>query len=288
MSTPSTASILQQPHHHYGFPHHHPEYHSRDTRPTSGFNSGPLIHPSAHSRFGSAAHYHSSANATSPTSLAQPERNSQTSYHHVSDINQSDATSENMASRKRRRTPNWSEFYKNGLPKEIIVIDDDSPQPTQHLPPARQTRQPRQTDAKPPPSSYAPEPASKKRKTTATNGHRSYPQQHTYDQQQYEEISSDSTRSSDRTESALHTTAATSLGSHYSQNASSSNSISYQPTKQVDAVVVKKRRTRQAVADEAKKLEAQRQGDAYASYVPPPKPPIKAKDVDVPVVQDVR
>ena len=34
-------------------------------------------------------------------------------------------------SRKRRRSrePDWNAFYKNGLPKEIIVIDDDSPEP---------------------------------------------------------------------------------------------------------------------------------------------------------------
>jgi dual-specificity kinase len=32
------------------------------------------------------------------------------------------------ASNSRRRAPNWDEFYKNGLPKEVIVIED-SPEP---------------------------------------------------------------------------------------------------------------------------------------------------------------
>lgn len=49
----------------------------------------------------------------------------------------------------------------------------------------------------------------------------------------------------------------------------------------------RKRITRKQVADEAKRREIEVNGDAYNSYIPPPKPPIKAKDVFVPPVNDV-
>ena len=57
-----------------------------------------------------------------------------------------------------------------------------------------------------------------------------------------------------------------------------------------DANIGQKRKrvaTRKAVRDEQKRRELEHVGDAFLSYVPPPKPPIKAKDVPVPVVRDV-
>ena len=50
----------------------------------------------------------------------------------------------------------------------------------------------------------------------------------------------------------------------------------------------RKRVTRKQTADEKKRKEIETNGDAYTSYVPPPKPPIKAKEVHVPPVRDVR
>ena len=49
----------------------------------------------------------------------------------------------------------------------------------------------------------------------------------------------------------------------------------------------RKRITRQTTADEKKRKEIEAVGDAYSFYVPPPKPPIKAKDVYVQPVKDV-
>ena len=49
----------------------------------------------------------------------------------------------------------------------------------------------------------------------------------------------------------------------------------------------RKRVTRQQTADEKKRKEIEVVGDAYSFYVPPPKPPIKAKDVYVQPVKDV-
>jgi dual-specificity kinase len=81
----------------------------------------------------------------------------------------------------------------------------------------------------------------------------------------------------------LHTTAPTSLGSQGSTGAS--NGVYYE-----DANVGQKRKrvtTRKSARDEQKKRELEAGGDAFLSYVPPPKPPIKAKDVPVPVIRDV-
>lgn len=174
-----------------------------------------------------------------------------------------------------RRQPDWADFYKNGLPKEIIVIDDDDEDPPAQRQPALQRTatngSARHTD--------------KKRKTTAGttaydpvyNQHTSYSTTQTpyYD-------SPNHSISTDRTTSALNTTAATSLGSQ----ASSSHHIS--PLENT-AVGQKRKRTRAAAQDEAK--QAKRRDlddrDPFALYQPPPNPVIKAKDVYVQVVTDV-
>jgi dual-specificity kinase len=57
-----------------------------------------------------------------------------------------------------------------------------------------------------------------------------------------------------------------------------------------EAAVGQKRKrvvTRKSARDEQKRRELEIAGDAYSSYIPPPKPPIKAKDVTVPVIRDV-
>ncbi len=181
-------------------------------------------------------------------------------------------------SRKRGRGPNWREFYKNGLPKEVIVIDDDSPPPsaTGHEHAVNGRSRPT-TDH---------QPAQKKRRTDGAP--------HTYDpvwpaaqpsaSTSHGSLSAGAnTISTDRTTSQIHTTAATSLGPYYGQNGVHPESYG-----DVEIVGHKRKRTRKQVADEAKKLEMERQGDAYRDYYPPPNPPIKAKDVYVTVAQDVR
>lgn len=49
----------------------------------------------------------------------------------------------------------------------------------------------------------------------------------------------------------------------------------------------RKRVTRQQLADEKKRKDVDILGDPHSIYVPPPKPPIKAKDVHVPQIKDV-
>ncbi|KAL9100950.1 MAG: hypothetical protein Q9163_003735 [Psora crenata] len=175
--------------------------------------------------------------------------------------------------RKRERGPDWDEFYKNGPPKEIIVIDDDSPPPTTNR--RENLRIDNLTQAR----AEVQQPAMKKRRTAQTSTydsvrdcHGSYSNARTYSHGN----SASNTISTDRTTS-LQTTAPTSLGSHTSHGSN--------PGNYVDDVGVghkRKRVTRQQIAEEKRRQEA----NAVDAYVPPPKPPIKAKDVHVPTLRD--
>lgn len=176
------------------------------------------------------------------------------------------------SSRKREREgPDWDDFYKNGPPKEIIVIDDDSPDP-----PLGKMENDRVTIARAPDRGRT-RPVAKKRRTANQdiydrNDLPAYSNARTYSLGD----SQSNTRSTDRT--SLHTTAPTSLGSHSSHG----NSGPYME----EGVVGQKRKrmTRGQIAVEKKQKEAA----AIEVYHPPPKPPIKAKDVHVPMVRDVR
>ncbi|KAL9129298.1 MAG: hypothetical protein Q9217_002208 [Psora testacea] len=175
--------------------------------------------------------------------------------------------------RKRERGPDWDEFYKNGPPKEIIVIDDDSP------PPVTKRRETSRMDNTSQVRADAEHPVAKKRRTTQTSAydsirdyHGSYSNARTYSPVN----SASNTISTDRTTS-LQTTAPTSLGSHTSHG---SNGAVYMDD--VGAGQKRKRVTRQQIADEKRRKDA----NAVDVYVPPPKPPIKAKDVHVPTLRD--
>jgi dual-specificity kinase len=187
-------------------------------------------------------------------------------------------TARSSEEHSRRRT-NWNEFYKNGLPKEVIVIDDDDDDDDE---PARPQQPALQRTA----TNGSARHTDKKRKTTAGttaydpvyNQHTSYSTTQTpyYD-------SPNHSISTDRTTSALNTTAATSLGSQ------ASNGHHISPLENT-AVGQKRKRTRAAAQDEAK--QAKRRDlddrDPFSLYQPPPNPVVKAKDVYVQVVADVR
>lgn len=178
----------------------------------------------------------------------------------------------------RRRNPDWADFYKNGIPKEVIVIDDD------------------EEPAPPPPRQPAPAPArtatigsvrhtDKKRKTTASTAYDPvYNQQTSYSTTQTPYYDSPNhSLSTDRTTSALNTTAPTSLGSQVS------NGHHISPLDN-SAVGQKRKRTRAVVQDEvkqAKRRELDHDDNPFSLYQPPPNPIIKAKDVYVQVVTDV-
>lgn len=263
-----TATLPHSPH--YG---HHSAY---STNPASYAANNSLPNGSS-SRL---APSYSFPNNT-PASVSRASNTSASRHLPQShNMTTSQSASALQGSRKRERRPDWHEFYKNGPPKEIIVIDDDSPQP-----PSRKEhdRVPQQQQQQPQSTMRGTEHANKKRRTGQTTAYDA-----ARDQQEFSHArtysngnSGTNTISTDRTTS-LQTTAPTSLGSHSSHGTSGAYAE--------DSIVGQKRKrvTRQQIADEKKRKEIEVVGDAYSAYVPPPKPPIKARDVHVPSIKDVR
>lgn len=183
--------------------------------------------------------------------------------------------------RQRSREPDWNSFYKNGLPKEIIVIDD-SPEPSAGG-----------TSAANHPShhvvggggvsTYASgnaataattRPAAKKRKREGELDSGYYTQKYGTSLASTPHVAGSATGSisTDRTTAQTAAAASLSSGSQYDYDVQLGN---------------KRKRTRQQVANEAKRREVDLLGDAYISYKPPPHPPKKASEVSVRTVHDV-
>ena len=228
---------------------------------------------------GSSSRLASSYSFPNNTSASHPRANTSASRQPPQSNNManSQSTSTMQGARKRERRPDWHEFYKNGPPKEIIVIDDDSPQPPSRRENERNPQQQSQATLR------SGEHTVKKRRTGQTTAYDAARDQQAFSHARtYSNGNSGSnTISTDRTTS-LQTTAPTSLGSHSSHGTSAAYAE--------DGVVGQKRKrvTRQQIADEKKRKEIEVVGDAYSAYVPPPKPPIKARDVHVAPIKDVR
>jgi dual-specificity kinase len=191
-----------------------------------------------------------------------------------------DMSAADPGSAQRRRNPDWAAFYKNGIPREVIVIDDDEEDPPPPAP--RQPAQPERTA-----TSASARHTDKKRKTTVSTAYDPvYNNQHTSystTQTPYYDSPNNNSLSTDRTTSALNTTAPTSLGSQVSNNRQHASPFDSA------AVGQKRKRTRAVVQDEVKQAKRREQDDdPFSLYQPPPNPVIKAKDVYVQVVQDVR
>lgn len=177
-------------------------------------------------------------------------------------------------SRKRRRSrePDWSTFYKNGLPKEIIVIDD-TPEPE-----ANTSRKLTNSTAVAPSDNTNRQVAKKRRRedesgtVQASGYHIKYMESQNNTPLQMSTPADSSNSSSDRNNSALNTTAPTSLSSNGQ----------YEETQ----APLKRKRTRQQVANEAKRRDVDGLGDIF-TYKPPPYPPKKAGEVNVQVIHDV-
>lgn len=286
MSTPSTATATLPPHNpHYGYSHH------QDYQTNSGaYRANNNLLPAAARPSPYSQHAPTTSLASSRVAPTIPSRALQTTPQTSSngDGRRSAMATSHSSSRKRERSrdPDWNNFYKNGIPKEVIVIDD-SPSPIPRIPDsterqlAETSRSAHASHAAPPASSRH---AAKKRKRedvydpvyqAQANGTAAY----------YDNSTSGSTISTDRTTSALNTTAATSLGSQYSQ-VNGSNVYDLDDTQ--PGQKRKRGATRAQIANEAKKKkESEGHIDAYSNYKPPPKPPIKAGDVHVKKVDDV-
>ncbi|KAF1939897.1 kinase-like protein [Clathrospora elynae] len=267
MSTPSTATATLPPHHQF-YPHH------QTYQPS--LTNAQLANGSA--RIGNSL-YHGYASGTANSDLRRTATAHSRAPPQLPPITHPpplEMSTHDGGSAQRRRNPDWADFYKNGIPREVIVIDDDDedPQP----PPPRQPGLERTATA------ASARHADKKRKTTTStaydpvyNHQTSYSTTHTpyYD-------SPHNSRSTDRTTSALTTTAPTSLGSQVS------NGHHISPLDSA-AAGQKRKRTRAVVQDEAKQAkrrELDHMDEPFSLYQPPPNPVIKAKDVFVQVVAD--
>ena len=262
MSTPSTATAIH-PHHRthpgqFGALHNPIYRHVPDKHAPSESNLNATARrvqglPTAHPSLASVPH-------RTVDTVAKPEPPSQIP---------APSQQPDMASRRQPKPPDWSEFYKNGVPSEIIVIDDDSPVPPQTTANKRTAAQAAQAEAR--------ERLPKKRRTGPTASK----QQVAYsnaDTSAYAD-SGTGTISTDRTTS-LQTTAPTSLGSNGSGGIGT-----YQ-----EAVAVgqkRKRVTRQTTAADEKKRKDATAHSALDSYYPPPQPPIKSGALHVREYKDV-
>lgn len=301
MSTPTTATATL-PHyhpHHYppSYPHTHTHSHHQaySTNTSASYRTpttnNPILPPVTSSPSSSttvrlpppyqtsSVAYSSASNGITQPSAARPapahDPTPRQDANYSAPAMETRSTAE-QPSRKRRRSrePDWGNFYKNGLPREIIVIDD-TPEPEANT--GRKITNgvtTVQADA-----TTTTRPTAKKRRRDDEPDTSQNPGYHVkYLGSQHNtplnnSTPSGSTLSSDRTNSGANTTAPTSLDS----------------TRQFEEAQapLKRKRTRQQAANEAKRRDVDGLGDPFFTYKPPPYPPKKAGEVNVRVVHDV-
>lgn len=261
MSTPSIATQTLPAHHsQYSYTHQNPYSASAHAYPTQTTLPAPPRLATTYQNYSNLTQY--SRPPMSPASYKQPS--------HASSIAPSHSASD-MAS--KRRHPDWNEFYKNGVPKEIIVIDDDdSPGPQDAGRPSnRQVRQDQ--------GSFSSQTG---RKRKIDRGYEvEYNDSPTFSSHPAKfgaSSSSASYQSGDRTASLQTTTAPTSLESYGSTAASNS----YEDV----ARAGQKRKRVQPERTQSRKRKQDSVPDAFADYVPPAKPVKKSAEVPVPVIRD--
>ncbi|KAM0400367.1 hypothetical protein HYE67_007656 [Fusarium culmorum] len=303
MSTPTTATATL-PHYHH--PHHYPQSYAHShshhqpyqPNPSASYRStasnqnilppvSSAVSPS-HSAILPPPYQLSplAYSSTASNGIGLTHSSTSRSAHHAQepsprhDAGYSTATMPETApvshaepSRKRRRSrePDWNTFYKNGLPKEIIVIDD-TPEPEAN------TSRKITNSTVVAPNDTTNRLAAKKRRQNEETGtvqasgyHIKYLESKNNTPAQITTPAGSSNSSSDRTNSGVNTTAPTSLSSNGQ----------YEDA----AAPLKRKRTRQQVANEAKRRDVDGLGDIF-TYKPPPYPPKKAGEVNVQVIHD--
>ena len=225
------------------------------------------------------------AGAQRPVTSTSRQSISQTSQYY-----DAPSSSQNMSSsRKRQRDTrvDWESYFGGKPPKEIIVIDDDSPVPQSKASLPQVTAGSSATM----PSTVGPASTStmnatsrhtdkRRRVDTSTTYNPVYHDHTAYSNTQtpyFDDASRHYSGSTDNTASYNNTTAPTSLGSSSSGTYLDDASVGQK----------RKRSTRQAVAEVKQRDIQYHISDPFAEYVPPPRPPIKAKDVHVQIVADV-
>ncbi|KAL8687349.1 MAG: hypothetical protein Q9218_006455 [Villophora microphyllina] len=271
MSLPSTVTATLPPIHnsHYGYPasHHEPYYDDTHTYDNPR-NPSARVAQQYQSSYPT-NHNHLTSNTRTATSSA--------SRHPQPSATMAPRNQPSTQPGKQKQRPNWEEFYGGKPPPEIIYIDV-TPDPPQH-----QAQRPNDNaGVATRGGGNSAEHAAKKRRTNQASIHEARNYSYSNNRPTQIQDSESGTVSTDRTTSLQNTTAPTSMGSHASHGSASNY---------VDSQVVgqkRKRVTRQQVAAETKKRkELEDLNDPFVSYVPPPKPPIKAKDVQVPPVRDI-
>lgn len=268
MSTPSIATTILPAHHsQYGYAHQNLYSPSTRTYPATNALPAPQrLTTSYHSSYPAAPQY------------PRPQPSPAVSYRQPSNISMAPSQQNSTTESASKRQPDWNEFYKNGIPKEIIVIDDDSPEPQYPTATSNTSnRQPR-ADA----SNYNSNPG---RKRKVDQGYEiEYSDSPTFSTHPAKfggSSSSASYQSGDRTTSLQTVTAPTSLESYAGNNASSSY-------EDVRAGQKRKRiQPQKETRAQTKRKQQESTSDAFADYIPPPKPLRKAGDVHVPVIRDV-
>lgn len=271
MSTPSIASATLSTHHlPYGYPHQIPYQANAASYPANNSVPTPRLTGS----------YHTFPSSHQSTSY----RSSQQSPQHASHANQAfhappiaHSQSSSVISNRMQKLPDWKEYYKNGVPKEVIVIDDDdTPAPPA---PASQTMNQQQRGGKRARPTVQPTAGRKRKADDGYDARYNDSPAFSTHPAKFDEHSSGPSVSTDRTTS-LHTTAPTSLGSYGSSGASNSY-------EDVNVGQKRKRGPPKETRAQTKRKQQEAASDAFADYVPPPKPPIKAAEVHVPVVPAV-
>ncbi|KAI4268825.1 MAG: hypothetical protein LQ337_007621 [Flavoplaca oasis] len=269
MSIPSTGTATLPPIHtsHYAYPTTRHEHYQPAPSPYENIRNPPApVAPSYPT-------YTRSPRLQPNSRTAVPVPTSRRGYSPAAMASRPGTGSQQPAREKRR--PNWEEFYRHGIPDEVVYIDV-TPEP-----PKVENRRPNHTTRTVARPAATPEHAAKKRRTGQANNYDARNFSYSNGRPTHLDDSGSGTISTDRTTS-LNTTAPTSLGSHASHG-SSGNYLDDQAVGQK-----RKRVTRgQVAADAKRRKEIEEVNDAYSSYVPPPKPPIKAKDVHVPQIRDV-
>ncbi|KAI1318667.1 kinase-like domain-containing protein [Xylariaceae sp. FL0255] len=203
-------------------------------------------------------HYHHNTNNTNNTMPSSAVSSTQT------------YTDSQPRKRRRSKEPDWGAFYKNGLPQEIIVIDDTpEPEPGKASAAASTRTYTNGATNGSVNDNAARHVAKKRRKEDGLY------QDSLYETGSYHHGSNSGSASTDRTTSAYNTTAPTSLSSNGQYDYETQSSTGQ-----------KRKRTRQQIAQDAKRREVEVLSDGYHEYQPPSKPIKKCGEVNVRVINE--
>lgn len=150
-------------------------------------------------------------------------------------------------SSRKERKPDWNKFYEKGLPKEVIVIDDSPPHDS----------------------------ASRR----ALPDHVKHQDKRRRVDNAYDPVHSASHANGS---SAAYTAGAAPTNGNSAPSSSSNHRV-----QKLDESKSGQKRKRPSDHDEAEIEQVTAQNYAWSNYVPPPRPPLKAKEVKVELVRDV-